>query len=567
LWVRTALLNSAVAGVYFAVARVSLMLAFEGTSASPVWPPAGIALSAMLLMGYRAWPGVLVGAVVANVTVLQLNTSAGLPAVAVASLGVAIGNTCAAVVGRWLITRVTALPGNPLDGVRSAFTFMVVCGLASLVSALVGTLMLTATGIVRPELMAQIVSILWLGDVMGVLIVTPAFLAWTHRPVRDWLEERRVGALSALVALALLSWALFGDWLPARLTAHLPYLIVPFLFWTVFRYGPRVTTLALIVVTAIAVVGTSQGNGCFVEDDLSQSLVHLQLFLGTITTTALGLAAAVSERAAAEAKLTRHREHLERVVAARTEELQRSNRELEQFAYAASHDMQEPLRKIIAFGDRLEKMDGEKLSERGQDFLQRIVKSCARMRALIDDLLQFSRISMGASPFSRVDLQHTLKSVLTDLELLVHDTGGEVETGRLPALEADPFQMRQLLRNLVSNGLKFRRTDIPPVVKVYGKLYRQEGGGMLRGWRADTPEVCEFVVEDNGRGFSPKHAERIFDVFKTLGDKHGEKGTGIGLALCRRIVSRHGGTITVESEIDEGSRFTVTLPARQPSLE
>lgn len=565
-WGQAVLLNIVVAVVYFVVARLSLLLAFGETNVSPVWPPSGIALSAVLLFGYRVSPGILLGAAVANFAVFHHNQAATVPLVALASLCIGFGNVAEVVAGRWLITHVAKLHGNPMNSVGPTFRLMVVCAAMGVVGAVIGPLALAATGVAPVASLPRIAFVWWLGDTMGVLILTPLFLAWRHRPVRDWLSERGGEALVSLAALVLLAWALFGGVFPADMTAPLPYLVVPFLFWIVFRYGPRLATLGLFIVTVVAVVGTTNGHGCFASTDLHQSLIHLQLFLGTIATTALGLSAAVSERAAAEIEVNRHRERLEKTVAARTEDLQRSNRDLEQFAYAASHDLQEPLRKIIAFGDRLLQVDRDNLSERGQDFLLRIVNSCARMRALIDDLLQFSRITMGASPFSDVDLSRTLSSVLTDLELMIQETGGRVEAGKLPTLEADPFQMRQLLCNLIINGLKFHRPGVPPVVSVHGRLYRQKGFGLLRGWRADAPYVCEIVVADSGCGFSEEHAERIFDVFKTLGEKRADEGTGIGLALCRKIVSRHGGTILVESAIGEGSRFTVTLPARQPTL-
>jgi PAS domain S-box-containing protein len=232
--------------------------------------------------------------------------------------------------------------------------------------------------------------------------------------------------------------------------------------------------------------------------------------------------------------------------------LEQSNRELESFAYVASHDLQEPLRKIQTFGERLKTKCAASLSPEGRDYIERMQGAAGRMRRLIDDLLSFSRVSSKAQPFCRVDLSVVAREVLTDLETAIEQSGAAISLGELPVLEAEALQMRQLLQNLLGNALKFRREGVAPSISI-------------RGIVEPRSQVCELVVEDNGIGFEEKYVDRIFDVFQRLHGRGQYEGTGIGLAICRKIAERHGGSIGARSTPGAGSAFIVTLPLRQPT--
>jgi PAS domain S-box-containing protein len=256
-------------------------------------------------------------------------------------------------------------------------------------------------------------------------------------------------------------------------------------------------------------------------------------------------------------------------------ELARSNAELEQFAFVASHDLQEPLRKIQAFGDRLKEKCQNLQLEEGRDYLDRMQSAAERMQRLIGDLLAFSRVMRNTQPFAPVELKQVTKEVLGDLEVRIEQTKAKVEVGELPKIEADPVQMRQLLQNLISNSLKFQPRDATPAIQIQGRVYRRLPGqsaddtGTSNGHagRGDdvvvADELCELTVRDNGIGFDEKYLDKIFAVFQRLHGKNEYEGTGVGLAVCRRIVDRHGGTITARSKPGEGATFIVTLPVRQ----
>ena len=247
------------------------------------------------------------------------------------------------------------------------------------------------------------------------------------------------------------------------------------------------------------------------------------------------------------------RKRVEEAVAKRSVELAQSNAELEQFAFVASHDLQEPLRKIQAFGDRLKtKLEGA-LGAEPRDYLERMQGASARMRTLINDLLAFSRVIRRTEPFVPVDLGHVAKGVLGDLEVRIEKSSAIVEVGQLPMIEADPTQMHQLLLNLLGNALKFQPPGGQPVVKISSRTYMTLSG----------QELCEISFTDNGIGFEEKYLDKIFAVFQRLHGRNEYEGTGVGLAVCRRITDRHHGTISAKSELGKGATFIVTLPVHQ----
>jgi len=233
--------------------------------------------------------------------------------------------------------------------------------------------------------------------------------------------------------------------------------------------------------------------------------------------------------------------------------LEQSNRELQDFAFVASHDLQEPLRKITAFGDRLKVACGDQLNEQGRDYVERMQNAANRMQQLIQDLLTFSRVTSRAKDFTSVDLNEAVREVLSDLDSRIQEANAQVDVEPLPVLEAEPTQIRQLLQNLIGNALKYRKTDEAPHVSIRSRKFGVAGNG----------ECCEITVEDNGIGFDEKYLDRVFGMFQRLHGRGEYEGTGIGLAVCRKIVERHKGTITAKSALGQGAAFRVVLPVHQ----
>ena len=270
----------------------------------------------------------------------------------------------------------------------------------------------------------------------------------------------------------------------------------------------------------------------------------------------VGASMDVTERLETERAIHQLNRTLEKRVAERTADLEERNKELEHFAYIASHDLREPLRKIRAFGDLLQEEVGESLSGDAETYIQRMRSGATRMDELLTDLLAFSRITTHTRPFTLVRLDEAVADVLEDFELRIRELGADVDVQATGAIDADESQLRQLISNLIDNALTFRRDGVSPHVRIHTCIEETEGGA--------SEESCRIEVEDNGIGFDVKYVDRIFQPFERLHGRSQYQGTGMGLAICRRIVHRHRGAISAQSTPGEGSLFVVTLPARRP---
>jgi two-component system sensor kinase FixL len=239
-------------------------------------------------------------------------------------------------------------------------------------------------------------------------------------------------------------------------------------------------------------------------------------------------------------------------------ELERSNSELQDFAYVSSHDLQEPLRKIRAFGDRL-KREANELNDKSIDYLERIINAAERMQNLINDLLSFSRVSTNAKAFQKLDLNQLAAEVLSDIEVAIEDSKAVIEIGDLPTIEGESIQMRQLFQNLIGNAIKFRKADVAPHIKIYSEIVEQ---GSSPGSKLNNENNIKIYFKDNGIGFDDQYKDKIFQIFQRLEGRKYE-GSGIGLAICKRIATSHGGDIEAYSTLDVGSTFVITIPLNQ----
>ena len=263
----------------------------------------------------------------------------------------------------------------------------------------------------------------------------------------------------------------------------------------------------------------------------------------------------IAKEKRAERKIRQLNKDLENRVQERTHELTaankelgRSNEELEDFAYVASHDLQEPLRKIAAFSNLLEEDFGKLLPPEAHVYMEGLQKSSERMRMLISDLLTYSRVTTQAQPFKIINIRKVVAEVLDDMQARIEETKAKISIGKLDNVQADPLQLRLLLQNLISNAVKYAQPGVPPRVRIYSEA-------------ADG--ACTIYIKDNGIGFEEQYLDRIFTIFQRLHGKNEYEGTGVGLAICKKIVDRHGGTITAKSKPGEGTTFMVTLPLEQ----
>lgn len=230
-------------------------------------------------------------------------------------------------------------------------------------------------------------------------------------------------------------------------------------------------------------------------------------------------------------------------------ELERSNKELDDFASIVSHDLKEPLRKVMTYANKLTLGLGHNITDEFSDFIDQIQNATGRMKVLIEDVLNYSRVTTKKAAFEKTDLNVILKEVISDLEVRIKETNGKVETQKLPVIDADKLQMRQVFQNIIANGLKFHRKDVSPVITIHGELI--DNG------------VWRISIKDNGVGFDEKYLDRLFKPFYRLHSKQEFEGTGMGTAICEKIIKRHGGNLTAKSQLGVGSTFIFTLPEKQ----
>ncbi|HMA64865.1 MAG: sensor histidine kinase [Fibrobacterota bacterium] len=253
------------------------------------------------------------------------------------------------------------------------------------------------------------------------------------------------------------------------------------------------------------------------------------------------------------------RKLIEDALITQTRRLTQSNAQLKEFVYIASHDLQEPLRKVCAFSERITNKYASVLDETGKDYLNRIVNAGVRMQTLINDLLSYSWVSTKTQTFDTVDLNRIGEEVVSDLQIRIEQTAGRIEIAQLPLIEAEPTQIRQVFQNIIGNALKFHRKDVAPYIKVYASVRNQKNE---KSWENEDL-FCDLTFEDNGIGIDQQYYQRIFGVFQRLHGKDEYEGTGVGLAICQKIIQRHNGEIRVESVVGVGTKFILSLPVKQ----
>jgi len=255
------------------------------------------------------------------------------------------------------------------------------------------------------------------------------------------------------------------------------------------------------------------------------------------------------------------KEKFQKILENKVKELDRSNKELEEFAYIASHDLQEPLRKITSFSERLKEKLPANLEPDVQLYLNRMLAATDNMRTLIDNLLEFSRTSRISEPFVKIDLNTIISEVKADLELKIEESSTKIESDVLPMIDAIPMQMRQLFTNLFTNAIKFKKADTTPEIEIRCSVLSDEekDANHLR----QPMQYYKLTVKDHGIGFDQEFSMKIFQIFQRLHGKAEYPGSGIGLAICKKIVENHSGRIFAESELGQGTEFIIIVPESQ----
>ena len=519
--------TAVLAVVYGIAGKLSLELAFLQPSASPVWPPAGIAVAALLVLGYQAWPAIFVGAFFVNLT-----TAGNL----ITSLSIASGNTLEALCGAWLINRY-ANGVRVFDRAQDVFKFVLIAALSNALSALIGPTSLALGGFVKWSSYGVVWLTWWLGDMTGYLIMAPAVLLWWTRPRWGENRSRTLEAIFLLFLLIGLGLVVFGDWFSSFIRNYpLSFICGPVILWTAFRFTQRETITAVVVLAALALWGTLSGYGPYQTKTLNQSLLVLQAWAVVLTITSMTLAAAMAERRRAEAALGA------------------ANKTKDNFLAMLSHELRTPLTPVLALVDLLEREDGQ--SAQSQANLAVIRRNIQLESRLIDDLLDLTRIARGKLKLERKTIDahdaiaHAVEMCRAEAEAkqlhLKIDLGAQMSH-----VKGDPAKFQQIIWNLLQNAIKFTPEN--------GEIAISSGN--------DGAETLVITVRDTGIGIAPEQAARIFHAFEQ-GDesfqrRHG--GLGLGLAISRAIAEAHDGSLVVQSDgQNQGATFRLTMGITQP---
>ena len=523
-----------VAVVYFIVGKLSLKLALINASASPVWPPAGIALASLLLLGYRAWPAVFVGAFFVNSL-----TSGNI----VASLGLATGNTLEAICGAWMINRF-ANGKNVFSRPQNVFKFAGAAILSTLVSPSVGVTTLAMYGLAKWSNYGSVWTTWWLGDATGELIFAPLILLWLVPSARRWTRAQIVEVSILLLLLVLASEVAFGGWFFLSVKNHpIAFICGPIVLWTAFRFTQRETATGIAVLAGIALWGTLHGYGPFAVADENQALLTVQTWTAVLAVTAMALSAAMSEYWRTQATLEQQKAAVEA-----------AHRTKDTFLAMLSHELRTPLTPVLVALDSLERDSTSAAEFKGA--ISMIRRNVELESQLIDDLLDLTRIAKDKLQlkFDPLDSHEIISNVVAICR-------PESEARRLHVhvqlragahwISADAAKFQQIIWNLLKNAIKFT----------------PEGGDITISSTNRSPQVLEITVRDTGIGMEPDIMTRIFNPFEQ-GEQSFQRrygGLGLGLAISKSLAQAHSGSLTAHSEgRDRGSTFVLIMPTVSP---
>lgn len=521
---------AAVAVVYVLAARAGLTLDAVSGFASLVWAPTGIALAAVLLAGSRLWPGVFIGALIANVIT-------GAPVLA--ATGIAAGNTLEAVAGAYALRRVPGFQIR-LDSLRDVFALIVLAALLStMISATIGVTSLYFAGLTPQANLAETWRTWWIGDAIGALLIAPLILVWAAPP-RAPLGTRRLGEAAVLVLGLLVAsfivLTLSVSWGGGPLSHA--YVFFPLLMWAAIRFGQRGAITATVLVSAITIAGTVLGRGPFIQPTLHASLLALQTFMGITGATFLVLGASSSER-------ERSRDQLR----AARDIARDANRAKAEFLAVMSHELRTPLNAIAGYSELLSLGLSGPLNQKQSDAVMRIRTNQQHLLALIDDVLSFARIEAGNTPIKQESIP--VREALDSLEILLRPDLARQELAYIwkgcdPSLvvRADPIKLRQILLNVLGNAIKFTPS-----------------GGRIELSAHQSGDRISIRVSDTGIGIPAEKIDRVFDPFfqGQSGTTREYPGVGLGLSISRDFARAMGGDIQVESAANQGCVVTIDL--------
>jgi signal transduction histidine kinase len=557
-----------VALLYYLSAKLGYFFAFDNSTALPAWPPSGIGFALVILLGRATWPGITIGALVANVMAYWNTPATPAPTIITISTVIAIGQTLEAVAGSWLLRKLIK-DEYIFNTPRNAFRFLFITLVMSSVGAGIGTLCLYANGAAFIQGFLRTGYSWWVGNVVGILLFTPFILTVVRRTYFRFSTDKTLELGIFLLNIAGILLLLRVDYLRPTLINALPFLMLPMLLWLSFRFDLMIALAAVLTVSMVSIYFTVSGVGPFVLSNAYSSMLLLQIYVGVMCISTLVLSATVREVSDVQRKLELFNENLEAMVLERTRalkdeiatrkdaevklvqtnvELSKRNTELDNFVYSVSHDLRAPIASVLGLINLARK---DKAKAMKDVYLDMIHKSAVRQDDFIKEILDQSRNSRLDVKRDEIIFESIIEETFAQLSHASHPeepVHRSINISQQQPFHSDRWRIKVILNNLISNAIRYRNGR-DPVITVNVKV--------------DTDNAT-LTVEDNGKGISSEHLPYICNMFYRGTDDGA--GSGLGLYIVREAVEKLRGTVSFESEVDKGTIVTLQIPALSNSV-
>lgn len=549
-----------VASAYFLSALLGHYLAFDGSDFLPAWPPAGVALALLLLLGRNTWPGIAIGALLANLLAFWNVQEAPSQMIIMLSAVVTVAYTVQALLGNFLVKKWINDP-FPFLKTTNAFRFLFITVLIAFISSAVIVGGFWYNNMVNKSSLIEVAVSLWVGNTVGILLFTP-FVLSLFRKFNIQLSKEKVAEIGLFILAAVTLGFLYEFQIEDITIARaLPFLVIPFILWLAFRFNLVISLSAVVICSLAAIYMTVQNIGPFVLDDDQNSMLLLQVFIGMVSITTLILATTVKERNLAQEKILQFNENLEEMVRIRTkalnnqidtrikaeeklqntnDELVKRNEELDRFVYSVSHDLRAPIASMLGIVNLAKKEDDMVMKDMYFDMLN---GSAEQLDNFISEILDQSQNARSEVKYEKVAFKDIIDETFEHLKFASPD-GREVKRNinvDKKAFKSDPWRIKVILNNLISNSIRYRNGK-SPVIDVDVKV---KNGN------------ANIIVKDNGRGIPKEHLDKVCNMFYRATDDGA--GSGLGLYIVKEAVDKLGGELKIESEVGKGTVVNVFL--------
>ncbi len=554
-----------VAVIYFLSAYMGLLLAFPDPITSPVWPPVGIGLALIILLGHKTWPGITIGSLLAYMLVFYLNGIAiDLSAIKASTL-IAIGNTVEILIGQYLLKKFIK-NSDLFKNTSDTFIFLLIALSMCLIGSSIGTYSFYLNGLFGLQKLISQWFLWWIPNVTSVLLFTPFILSWKRNLRFRITRSKIIEILIFLTCFAVFTLILRRDELALTIEKSFPFLVIPFLLWLAFRFNLQTAMTGILITALFAIYITINGIGPFVLDTNINSILILQIFISVISITSLILSSTVYERSDAQKTIKKFNETLEAKIDDRTKalneeikfrinaedklkvsnrQLRKANVELDNFVYKVSHDLRAPIASVLGLVNLAKK---EKKYDVLKEYFDMIGKSAYQQDLFIKDILDISRNSRLIINKDKIEWKKLISDTFDQLKYGAKDKNiiKQINIQGRGSFISDRRRIKVILNNLISNAIRYSNGK-DPIVEIDIRINRTE---------------ADITISDNGQGIDKRHQKKVYEMFYRATDNNA--GSGLGLYIVKESVDKLNGQINMNSELGKGTKFYISLPNLKP---